>query len=796
MAKYSFTYLPKFDDRDGIDPYADHGEVAPGEERKKKVKAEDPFAKIDEQIEEAIENGQIEKEVLLKRIKQYISLRDFTQNVSQNEAINLMIEKTQREIEELENQEYEEAEGEGEGEGIYYADGLESDQYGSARENSKVSNLKGTLEERRDKGLREIFHHYAKSQMMVGRKATFEQIEHEISNLNLGEYMKFCKDFEIPCNKVKVAEIFKKIATNSKELLYDDFKSTLWKLFEARDKEEVEKLNKRLREIKKIAKKKTTAEPNTDKNKKDKEQPIKKEDASEIPSQRLDTQPDPEEKSEVDNTLNKDEKKKETSEPITVSRPKGGDPKNVEVLQNLQRKDSDSDKDKDSKVEANKDKNDKTANKDLPNSPEINKKLKGDMNDEKSDDEGIVHEEHDLKVPEEVNELQQERERILKRIEELQQPSNDDYQEEILEFLKCDNPKEYKKRSKAFMLPFNTRAKYEDTNNYRFKRKENIDEIKQKVQHLKELRNKNRNEDETKKNTQYRKHQNIMRKIHEDILRDKGIYIAPGMMSGIGQAGPGINSSAIGTNRTVGYKIPRKFTLESLGKMDYREFIPPTGNAQDEDFKPSDVIDSDDEMDDDILELYQFNKREEAYGLQMIANANSASNLHPKYLSANASQDMQGSMTAKNKAQSIVKNHLQSMPISRSNKRGGNVRVNQSMLPPQKRKNAATEHRYASNKSKNKTPAKKRGHSIAAYKGIITDLKNKKNKPKLYPNAYRSVKGAVSDYSPNRKRNDKLKASNNRSLVRASDFDRKSKLKQEQKLRNILKLQNNKRGNL
>jgi hypothetical protein len=785
--------LPKFDDRDGIDPYADNGEVAPGEERKKKVKAEDPYAKIDQQIEEAAENGHIEKEVLLKRIKQYISLRDFTQNVSQNEAINLMIEKTQKEIEELDNQEYDEAEGEGEGEGVYYADGLDSDQYGSAHEDSKVSNLKGTLEERRDKGLREIFQIYAKSQMMVGRKATFEQIEHEISNLNLGEYMKFCKDFEIPCNKVKVAEIFKKIATNSKELLYDDFKNTLWKLFEARDKEEVEKLNKRLREIKKIAKKKTTAQPNVE-NKKIKESKMN-EDISEIPSQRLETQPEHDEKSEVDSTKNKEDKKKDSSEPITISRPKGGDPKNVEVLQNLQRKDSDSDKD--NKIEASKEENGKNENKDLPKSPEINKKLKGDMKNEKSDDEEkddkIDHEDHDLKIPEEVNELQQERERILKRIEELEQPSNDEYQEEILEFLKCDNPKEYKKRSKTFMLPFNTRAKHEDTNNYRFKRKQNIDEIKQKVQQMKEMRNKNRNEDETKKNTQYKKHQNIMRKIHEDILRDKGIYIAPGMNSAIGHVGAGINSSAVGTNRTVGYKVPRKFTLESLGKMDYRQFIPPNGDVQDDNFKPSDVIDSDDEMDDDILELYQFNKTEEAYGLQMNANVNSASNLHPKYLSVNASQDMIGAMTAKSKAQNIVKNHLQSMPISRGNKRGGNARVNQSMLPPQKRKNAATEHRYASN-TKNKTPAKKRGHSIAAYKNIITDLKKNKNKPKLYPNAYRSVKGAISDYSPNRKRNDKLKASNNKSLVRASDFDKKAKLKQEQKLRNILKLQNSKRG--
>ena len=195
-------------------------------------------------------------------------------------------------------------------------------------------------------------------------------------------------------------------------------------------------------------------------------------------------------------------------------------------------------------------------------------------------------------------------------------------------------------------------------------------------------------------------------------------------------------------------------------------------------------------MDDDILELYQFNKREEAYSLQMNANVNSASNLHPKHLSANTSQEMLGGIASKRKAQNIVQNHLQSMPISRGNKRGSNIRVNQSMLPPQKRKNAATEHRYAS-KKKEKTPAKRRGQSVA-YKGMVSNMKKGKSKPKLYSNAYKSVKGAVSDYSPNRKRNDRLKASNNKSLARAGDYDKKNKLKQEQKLRNILKLHHNK----
>jgi hypothetical protein len=308
---------------------------------------------------------------------------------------------------------------------------------------------------------------------------------------------------------------------------------------------------------------------------------------------------------------------------------------------------------------------------------------------------------------------------------------------------------------------------------------------------MKDEKKRERTEEEMKKNTQYKKHQNIMRKMHEDILRDKGIYVPPGMLSGTGHHNQSLNPSAVGASRAPGYKMPRKFTLESLGKMDYRQFIPPTEDNQD-DFKPSDVIDSDDEMDDDILELYQFNKREEPYTLQMNPNSNSALNLHPTSLNVNSSLTLPGGVTLKRKAHNAVKNHLESVPISIRNKRGSLGRVNQSMIPPQKRKNAIMNQRYINNK-KDRTPAKKRGLS-KVNKGALTDLRNPKSKSKLMPeNAYKSRKGGIPDYSPNRNRNEKLKLSNNKSLVRASDFDRRTKIKQEQKLKNILKLQNNNR---
>lgn len=52
---------------------------------------------------------------------------------------------------------------------------------------------------------------------------------------------------------------------------------------------------------------------------------------------------------------------------------------------------------------------------------------------------------------------------------------------------------------RGFMLPFNTRARYEDdTNQYKFKKNKDIEEIKKQVRLIKSEREKQRNEQETK----------------------------------------------------------------------------------------------------------------------------------------------------------------------------------------------------------------------------------------------------------------------------------------------------------
>lgn len=66
---------------------------------------------------------------------------------------------------------------------------------------------------------------------MIGKRATFDMIEHQISVLSLGEYMIFCKDFDIPLDKVRCAKVYKTTATNSKEMYVDQFNESIEKLF-------------------------------------------------------------------------------------------------------------------------------------------------------------------------------------------------------------------------------------------------------------------------------------------------------------------------------------------------------------------------------------------------------------------------------------------------------------------------------------------------------------------------------------------------------------------------------------
>ena len=309
--KYCFVILFNFDNMEEIDPFADLGEEDPfnSQARHKKNKEKEEEEVIEQEINQAeIEGSSKDKINLLKKIKQFYVLKHTADSEREKEGLDLMIAKFRRQIAELDendqnnqvnfnasvgddqfknrNVEFDED----------YLDEMKRNMDNSAsqeflgyREQLKVemerkqennesqigvnSNISRspirisrgsnevekrlesepveTLEDKQNRGIKEIFDFYTRQHLMIGRKATFEQIEYELSNMNMGEFMKFWKDFSIPLSKTKWAEVFKKTAKNSKEMFLDNFKMALPKLIFMKQKEHQEELEKRLKEVKK-----------------------------------------------------------------------------------------------------------------------------------------------------------------------------------------------------------------------------------------------------------------------------------------------------------------------------------------------------------------------------------------------------------------------------------------------------------------------------------------------------------------------------------------------------------------
>ena len=60
----------------------------------------------------------------------------------------------------------------------------------------------------------EIFHFYSKLHIPLNKE--FDDIKEIMNEVDLGEFMIFCKDFKIPIIKPKLTEIFKKCSINHK----------------------------------------------------------------------------------------------------------------------------------------------------------------------------------------------------------------------------------------------------------------------------------------------------------------------------------------------------------------------------------------------------------------------------------------------------------------------------------------------------------------------------------------------------------------------------------------------------
>ena len=118
---------------------------------------------------------------------------------------------------------------------------------------SMIKSISTTVEDKRIKGLREIFGFYAQQHLPQGLQ--FGDIENKKNILDLGEFLIFSKDFQIPLNKKKVIEIFKKTSSlRQLPVNFEEFLQVIDKIGIEINIDKIQAIKKRLKEIRKIEK--------------------------------------------------------------------------------------------------------------------------------------------------------------------------------------------------------------------------------------------------------------------------------------------------------------------------------------------------------------------------------------------------------------------------------------------------------------------------------------------------------------------------------------------------------------
>ena len=104
-----------------------------------------------------------------------------------------------------------------------------------------------TKKELRIKGLKEIFHFYAKQH--IPRNLAFDQLEVVMNQIDLGEFTSFCKDFEIPLSRTHITRCFKQCSSNGKPLEFEHFYKGVLRLGAEMHTQQIEDLEKKLKSM-------------------------------------------------------------------------------------------------------------------------------------------------------------------------------------------------------------------------------------------------------------------------------------------------------------------------------------------------------------------------------------------------------------------------------------------------------------------------------------------------------------------------------------------------------------------
>jgi hypothetical protein len=408
-------------------------------------------------------------------------------------------------------------------------------------------------DELRSNALREIFYFYSRQHQLAGHTATFDEIASKAHHMDLGEFMKFCIEFKILVKKEKLIEVFRKSASNTKQMTYEEFliglRNISAKVNEEKRQLLIKRLNRMKAELKKLGidglePKEVNKEENQQENlnqEKSFENEENKQDEMQNQTDRLQEQ---ENREEEKIKTNENEEERNLSNNVS------------KISQNQQ------------------DKNQESKPKD-----KISKKASLVYSDSK--------------------ELIEEISKFKMMINDLKNKTYQTLLEELYIYLEIDNEKLYRAKMKGYVLPFNTHEKsYRIPNDVLMKNAKKVDprtaeEIKRILKTRKEEKIREEQERERLEKLKYFEQKKKISQANKNIL----------------------NSQQTVTNNTEAkkeenyVKIKRKYetytkekesklTWDQLESLSYNHFV----SNKDDDFNPNDLIDENDfDSDDDEL---------------------------------------------------------------------------------------------------------------------------------------------------------------------------------------------------
>ncbi|CDW91270.1 UNKNOWN [Stylonychia lemnae] len=457
--------------------------------------------------------------------------------------------------------------------------------------NRKVEEAKPKedIHEQRLRGMKEIFHFYSRQHIPHNRQ--FDDLKEIMNEVDLGEYTKFCKDFEIPLSKAKITEIFKKCSINHKPHKFEQFYNSMGKIGQEINKDKLEELNIKIKEIGKQIKLNHETQ-NYNQKRKSSEDQINE---SQVEEQNYDRQ---DESMIIDQRRNSQNSQGSQYSLRSFSQNSRNEEqsqlKKARGIQKIQDNEDDSVIVKQETIVEEDEQNFDGLIVPSKNAKNQLDSRNNDRYNPKTDSYQGTQRNSKNQIAIKQDPLEQELDKLVEQKNELENKTEEQCRDQILEQIQCNDPNIYRKKIKGFHIAFNIRDKLptalEDASKKIQKQstklsQEDINKLASEIKNKKVISKKFKNREESEKFSQDRE---SLRKMHEQLRKERANE----------QIGSAIDEGANKNDKHV------KVTFDVIEKLHYMDF---NKGMKGEDFKPEDIVDLNDveSEEDEVLKKFK-----------------------------------------------------------------------------------------------------------------------------------------------------------------------------------------------